>query len=521
MTRLRKVRSYLVLIYTMALLGIFPLIMHNRYFDLTKTKYYFFTAVTIVVTVCVVILSLLILFNERNFISDTLTSAVYNITMPDFFLISFLIVTVCSSFNSSFRTYAITGKEGRYIGLILLLACGAAYFIISRLAEDRFTVLYVFCLAGCIVFLLGIGQHFGIDPLKIQNGLDNSDKAVFYSTIGNRNVLSSFIVMVIGISTVMYCFEKSRRKLLFYLITTFLGFMALLFCDSDSGYIAIAILFYAIPFFYKREGFSILKFLTVLNLFFISAKLSGFLYYFFPPVLKEINIVQELLFYNNYLYIIIAILIILEIILLYRSKYYITASGDASKFIIVWGVSGILAIIAIVGSLLWFSLADKTTNLGQASTYLRFDKSWGSGRGEVWIESIDRYMGFQSDHLLIGKGPDTAALILNPNYFFQLKNPLVSYFDNCHNEYLQYLITVGLLGLLSYIGFLISLFIKLFNKKICSPSAIACGVSILCYAGQAIVNINQSITTPIVFTIAAIGMGTINYKKVKIMVKMK
>lgn len=506
MSKIRSIRGYLTMLYAVAMLGIFPLVMHERYNDLTKTKFYFFMAATLGAAVGVVILSAALLLKERKAISVVINRWVYGLELSDFFLICFLLVVVGSCLNSDFQSYAILGTKGRYIGMLPLLACGISYFLISRFLPMGKIIFSIMCLAGCIVFILGIGHHFCLDPLGLQKGLDSHNRAIFYSTIGNRNVLSSYLVMVLGLAAGLFCFEKKKGESALYIITVILGFAALFTCDSDSGFLAAALMFYALPFFYRTENFSLMRYLTLLNLFFITAKTVGLFTKVFPVANAKSSFVQNILLNSNLGWAAIAVIAIFQIIL-WRCRESLTTKKRFQKaFPVIWTVFGILSVILVIGSVVWFSVFDKTADIGQASGYLRFNKDWGSRRGAVWIKAMETFGNFNLSHMLIGKGPDCAALILNPNYFSRLGNTLKTYFDNCHNEYIQYLLTVGILGMVSYIGFLASALSRMLHSRKASPAAIACGISVLCYAGQALVNINQSITTPIVFVMIAVGI---------------
>jgi O-antigen ligase len=80
-------------------------------------------------------------------------------------------------------------------------------------------------------------------------------------------------------------------------------------------------------------------------------------------------------------------------------------------------------------------------------------------------------------------------------------------YDNAHNEVLQYLITLGLFGALSYIALVVSAVwymckhgAKTMHTYI--PVFVVCG-----YFVQGLVNLNQPITTPLFFVILGMGVG--------------
>ena len=83
-------------------------------------------------------------------------------------------------------------------------------------------------------------------------------------------------------------------------------------------------------------------------------------------------------------------------------------------------------------------------------------------------------------------------------------------YDNAHNELLQYLVTTGLLGMVSYIGLFISSVIYIFKRANKRVIANVCIVAMVGYFAQAIINISQPITTPFFFIFMALGLGYVS-----------
>lgn len=94
--------------------------------------------------------------------------------------------------------------------------------------------------------------------------------------------------------------------------------------------------------------------------------------------------------------------------------------------------------------------------------------------------------------ILFGIGTDTLYPYLAERYGEAMYNVTMAYYDNAHNEFLQYLITTGIAGLATYAAVLF-LQIKKAVKK--ADKVILCGV--ICYLVQSVVNLNQVVTTPL------------------------
>ena len=74
--------------------------------------------------------------------------------------------------------------------------------------------------------------------------------------------------------------------------------------------------------------------------------------------------------------------------------------------------------------------------------------------------------------------------------------------DNAHNEYLQYLVTHGLLGLIAYVLFVVSAVKRGFKEG--GRYQRAAALAACCYLVQASYNLMQAITTPMFFVFLAL-----------------
>jgi O-antigen ligase len=127
---------------------------------------------------------------------------------------------------------------------------------------------------------------------------------------------------------------------------------------------------------------------------------------------------------------------------------------------------------------------------------LRLDDGWGSHRGYMWRHSMDIFRNYTWKERLLGSGPDTFYLVFEP-YF----EGLAQYGDNstnaAHNEYLNYLITQGIVGLGAYLALVIGCVIQALRQAKKEPYYMVFLSAVLCYGVQALVNIAQPITTPL------------------------
>ncbi len=122
----------------------------------------------------------------------------------------------------------------------------------------------------------------------------------------------------------------------------------------------------------------------------------------------------------------------------------------------------------------------------------------GSGRIKIWKETLP----IIPKYLLTGSGVDTfvEAFENKPIMLKQFLFPI----DKAHNEYLQIVVTEGILSLISYLGLIgitfISFFKKLKEKKINSLE-ITLMLSVIAYLIQAFFNIRITRVAPLFFIV--------------------
>ena len=125
---------------------------------------------------------------------------------------------------------------------------------------------------------------------------------------------------------------------------------------------------------------------------------------------------------------------------------------------------------------------------------------------------MDIFRDFNLWRKLFGSGPDTFYYVFSP-YFEELKNYWMSSTNAAHNEYLNYLITVGILGVSAYCTALVSGVVRCFRKAKEEPMATVYCAAVICYAVQALVSIAQPITTPLLILFLALCAGAANPQK--------
>ena len=151
------------------------------------------------------------------------------------------------------------------------------------------------------------------------------------------------------------------------------------------------------------------------------------------------------------------------------------------------------------------NVAGNVERYGALSGYLHFNDSWGTNRGYVWRKTWETFCEFPLIRKLVGYGPDTFRLLTIDTFYYEMVEVTGQKFDSVHNEYLQYLVTIGSLGLFSYLIFLVSVCRQTLRTALNNPYSKGIFMAVFCYLIQAVVNINLPIVTPMVWVLLSCG----------------
>lgn len=471
-----------------ALLLLFPLFVHERYVDITFSKFAcFFVLSGVAVLLCFVA-------RHRSHCIRLEVSRSFTSKDPmDLWFLLFFAAHVLAVVFSDYPFNALVGYAGRYMGFDFMLAVGAVYFFVGKyylLKEREINVLMLSAMIVCAIALL---QVCGYNPFHLYAGMDERNKKVFLSTIGNINVFSSFLSLVIPLAFGQLCFQKSKStKTVFLLVALLVCWSVQLLSNSDSGYLGVFSGCWLLGCFALKKKDSMLRFLGLLLLFCIPA--------FAIRVLADTGILTRTLststsmLLHTVLLPVFAILSVMTVIL-WRLPLDVRQLKRLRNVYLFLSL-GVLAFG--VGSVLYFSVINRTVPLGRWEHYLRLSAQWGTERGSIWMMCVKAFHSFSLKHKIFGFGEDTLMIALS---LFSKKEMLEMgyYTNNAHNEYLQYLLTIGVFGLVSYLGLLF----HACRRLLCSQSkrvlALSLAGAIVAYAVQAVVNISQPITTPLFF----------------------
>ena len=509
--------NYMAIAWAVLALGFFPAFYTDYYFNILETKFISYSTIT-----GMLFAGLLVWGIASGSIKDYFANAKATFagedgkwvrswfkgtfSFVDKCMMVFILVSVISTLCAyPYISQAFVGNEGRYTGLFLLLLYVGAYFCISRFFRYRQYVITVFLWIGIFICLFGITDYFNMDLLRFRELMKEEQYRMFSSTIGNINTYTTYVGFVLAFSGAMFntSSEWIGRRI-FYYICMVISFVAIIMGQSDNGYLTLLAFFGFLPLatFNTRRGLRryVLTLATFLSCIEYVRWVNVAYYRSVSGLDGLFRVIAKLKYLN-----VITILVWITAVALYIYDYKKgLVDGKLPKaFHKAWLGLDIAAIAGLVIILILANTSMRDAAVwGSLKSYLVFSDKWGTQRGYVWRACMQTYAKLPILHKIFGTGPDTFGIYMM-NYCYQEMSSIThQIYDSAHNEYLQYLFTLGPVGLLAYLG-AIGGSIYIMIKKAASSEhgaiLISAAFLILCYAIQATVNINLPISTPIMW----------------------
>lgn len=463
-----------------------PLVFWRKFFDITEAKLTFFLGTSG--------LYLLLLLLARVYYPYDYSCKPHRLRIhPAVLTLSAFFVCFCiGSALGRHPDDIFWGQNNRYQGLLTMSTYLAVVWVLSRQTLDPAVAERALAMGAIPVALLGVLNHFGVDPFGFYENLRAFDRPRFLSTLGNADFYGSYLC--IAFSAVLGWFVRSEKRWertvsTFALVCVSFGALVAGSDGTALGLLVIALLFPALLFQDKRP---LLRFWLAGAIFSLCSLLFGILSRILPSSTYLSSFAQ-------YLCSPVLSTALFALFLLLWALCHRTAAERLSLWKKPYLVT--LAVLALLGTvaLLLLNTSFRSVSLGGAERYLRFSSSWGTDRGKIWMFAADLYRSYTPAQMLFGAGPGGL-------FYADAVHPVFSdaALDTAHNEYLQYLLVCGAAGLIGYLSTL-ALAIRSGLKK--SRSSQACrglAVALLAYAVQASVNIAQPASTPLIFVLIGV-----------------
>ena len=537
--KLMNASNVIVGLWVMAMFTIFPLIYNDFYFDILQTKYY-----TVLTLSIIMILALIVICGFaggfKNFF-DNLNKKGFVVWFKEEFsiwdiciMVFWLMSALSTAFAGRFIMESITGDKGRYSGLLLISIYVILYFTVSRMFSFGKVYFTVFLAVSIPVCLFGYTDYFNMDILGFKEKISPEQWPIFTSTIGNINTYTAVLAFYIAIAGTLFITTpfksdngrgESIGKIVFYYVIMLMNFIALAMGTSDNGYLTLAAFFGLVPFVAFRTMEGVRRFILTILTYLLGIKIIQLINISYAGKVLGISGLYDFISDFKYLDLVIvalAIVVIIMYVLEYKKKEKRRDNEALLRSLrYIWLAILVIVFAAIVfmGMKINSDVTAAKEKYGALADYFVFNDSWGTFRGYIWRAAVEEYMKFPLLHKIFGSGPDTFGLYIGLLRNEEMTSVTGQFFDATHNEYIQFLFTLGPIATIAYILALIlpsveALRTRLFylRDNAMLPYLYACAIAVICYATQAVVNLNLPVVTPFLWIFLSIMVAILRDK---------
>lgn len=517
-----RITSTLMTIYVLFYLCVFPLATRDKYFDILQFRFQLYWIPTLVYGILFLVLGIFCLLSDKRSNGGALTAKLkenlkWNViktklTKTDIYFIALIFIMTLSVIFADYQYEALWGSRGRFNGLVLWLMFFIAYGLVTRFYHFKKWHLYAYLIAACLPEIWGITDFFMLDLLHFHVGGAAEYIYTFVSSVGNINTYTNMVALHFGASITLFVLSDCRWEKLLTFVAVVISSFAIVMGISDNGLLAAGAIFAFLPFVAWTSRQHITRFFVTFSIFATSVLVTAYLTTQQATiaiadggsVLVTIGKTKAFMLLTAALW-----LFAMVIAAMFRRRKNDEQEAKTSRTARrIWLALFIIAVVAVIAVLVDANSGRHPEIWEAYKNVLIFSDTWGTGRGINWRFAWE-FFTEKSSFLdkLIGNGPDTYYIITMDNFKHLMKDAGYGIFDSAHNEYLECLVTIGVLGTIAYIGILAtSLRQMLKNRK--NVYAVACGFAILAYAVQAVVNIAIPITTPIFMILLYVGINS-------------
>ncbi len=505
-------------VFVLFIFTVFILAFSKEYYrDIMYVKYrlYYVSTIAMVVAFLIMVVGFLLKeYKEKKsigvkigFCKHSFKEFLKMIPTPLLAMIIFEIAVVISTFMSDYFYESFWGNEGRLGGLFLTTLYVVSSLLISRFLRPKQWYLDAFLFAGVLMCLFGITDYFQMDILHFQVGIVEEQRGKFTSTIGNINSYTAMVGMIFAVAATLFGVEKNGYRTIWYFMVSIIAIAGLITGLSDNAYLTMGALFAFLPLYLFKNRRGVRRYAVLVA---GSLSVSCWIQYVnivMPESVLEIGgIFQFIIECDKLLYITAGIWAVI-------AAWYVIEwkSGELETTLskwprIIWG--GIIAIVALMILFILYdaNVVGHSERYGAVSQYVVFNDEWGTLRGFVWRIGLEAYNELPILQKIFGYGPECFGILTYNIRAESVSNYGVVY-DNAHNEYLQYLVTIGIAGLVAYLAMILLAIKEMLKEGINKPFVAAAAFAVICYSFQAVVNLAMPMITPVMWVLLAVGLS--------------
>lgn len=491
-------------IYIFIIIVIFPILVDNTgYFHILECKWSYFFIIFILY-----IFSLFVAFLYELKLKNRNVLKEIKFNKTQLLLSIYLIIIIISYILSPFKnTNNLIIGVGRGEGLLITSFYLISALLVSIFCKWKKEYLTYISISGIIVSLIGLLQYAGYNPFYLyKNGL-GFHNCFYISTIGNIDTLSSIYCIYIPSAFISFIFfENTKKEKYLHLICLFLSLFMFGIINVDSGKVAILCSFIIIAPFIISNSKYLERLMNIFIVFLAGYGFNVFLnskYYF-----EENRIIMHPTINSILILFLISIIIVIFLKKIISKREYNFSKKKIKKTYLLIAICLILFLIIIY----FIKIDNKLISEIRLLLHGNFNDKIGSYRIFLWKRTLNLVKYYP----VFGTGPDSFAILFMKYYTNDImKIGPLTINDTAANVYLTILINYGIVGLFSYLLFIVSLVKNAIMKLEYKKKFLI--MIIICYLIQDFFNLSVVIVSPILWLLIGIIMSNLGIEKKKIL----
>lgn len=465
-------------IYLVALFGLFPLFYTDKLFRIAEDKKLFFLYLTGIYGVILLILKGASLMTQEGKTRKK----------PDLDLIFLGILTISVILSTIFaldRSEAFYGLTERRIGALAMFACVLCYLGLRKYGRMNKYVIYSILIGSSLLYLCGILMACDINVLHLKDNLANPE--IHLTPIGNADFNATYLCLMLGPVAVLYLSCKDRLWKRVYGGVCYLAFLFLFFIKAQSALIGVCMTLACLFYFALEQKEWTKRYLELLTLLVGALATIRVLLALFPNKIYPFDAFSLILLSPGMILAECAVLAALWIIWAkFGDTVWERVLSCRKKLLYAFiGLASVCALAAL------FTLSDASFN----------------HRGFIWIRTLRELSKAPLANILFGHGLNCFYQFISPAYHDEMMQIYGAVYVDPHNEFLQVLITMGILGVIGYFGLIITVFIRAARSSRDQVFQITAIVVFATYLLQGIVNIATIYCLPLFFALLGLASG--------------
>ena len=479
--------------YIFIILLIFPIaVNHTGFFHILEFKWSLYFVITIsYILLCTLIFLYFLIAKKINYFKNRKISKV------EWLMLLLLAINILSYLLSPYRkSHNLFLGAGRGEGLLMSSLYIISFLFLSFFTKFKKRHINYFSISSIIFSFIVILQYIGFNPFNIyQNGIGTFNTS-FIGTIGNVDFVSAYYTMFLSISFSSFVFLKEEKwEKIIHFLSFLMGFFVFGVISVKSGVVAFALSFVIlVPFLFsnnERLSRTILLSSSLLFAYAFNIFLNPVYYYGKNRILLEWNFSLKFLIF--------IIIIVFMVLLSFYVKGIKFDLSKKKKLLKKYYLFLVCMVGFVIVFLFLFDLKSGFFHEIHCLLHGDFNDNYGTYRIFLWKITLNMI-----ERPLFGIGPDAFAIPFMQRYTLDIiKIGPYSINDTAANIYLTMLINIGIVGLMTYILFIIEQ-IKVGIRKMNKYNYVFL-IAIICYSIQAFFNLSVVLITPFIYLIFALS----------------